>query len=256
VIALFYSGGVRWFPLLLALAAAVAVVGAQRIHIRASAVYVSLGLVLWIAMQRSGVHPAMAGVAMGLLTPAVAFQRPRTVSQEAHRTADETLDDPFPPDADAPHWLRLATLSREAVSPLARIEHLLLPWVSFVILPLFALANAGVALSGDAFAQAVRSPVAIGIVLGRVAGKVVGITLACWLVVRAGIAPLPAGARWIHVVGVGATAAIAFTVSLFIADLALPAGLHDAAKVGILASAIVGGALGYAILRRSPPQSS
>ena len=193
---------------------------------------------------------------MGLLTPAVAFQRPRTVSREAHRTADETVDDPFPPDADAPHWLRLATLTREAVSPLARVEHLLLPWVSFVVLPVFALANTGVELSGDALAQAVRSPVAIGIVLARVIGKVVGITLACWIVVRTGIAPLPSGARWSHVVGVGAAAAIAFTVSLFVADLALPADLQDAAKVGILASAIVGGAVGYAILRRGEPQSS
>jgi NhaA family Na+:H+ antiporter len=256
VIAVFYSGGVRWVPLLLALAAAGGVIGAQVIHVRASVVYVTLGILLWAAMHRSGVHPAMAGVVMGLLTPAVAFQRPRSVSKEAHRTADETLDDPYPPDADAPQWLRLATLSREAVSPLARVEHSLLPWVTFAVLPLFALANAGVALSGEAFADAVGSRVAIGIVVARVAGKVGGITLACWLVVRAGIAPLPAGATWAHIAGVGATASIAFTVSLFVADLALPAELQDAAKVGILASALAGGALAYAIFRWSRPQSS
>jgi NhaA family Na+:H+ antiporter len=225
VIALFSSEGVRWLPLLVALVVALAVMGLRRIHVRAPAAYVALGVLLWIAMERSGAHPALAGVVMGLLTPAVPFER-------------------------------TPALAREAVSPLARVEHLLLPWVSFVVLPLFALANAGVELSADALARSLHSPVTIGIVAGRVVGKIVGITLACWLAVRTGIAPLPSGARWRHIVGIGATAAIAFTVSLFVAELALPATLQDVAKIGILASALVGGALGFVILRRGPAQSS
>jgi NhaA family Na+:H+ antiporter len=166
VIAVFYSGGVDWPWLAGALGVAALVVVSTRIRIRAPAVYVLLGGALWYATYRAGIHPTIAGVAMGLLTPAHPFQRPATVSEEAHRTADETVDDPEPPDADATSWLRLAWLSREAVSPLARVEHALLPWSSFVILPLFALANAGVTLTGGAVGDALTSVVALGIVLG------------------------------------------------------------------------------------------
>jgi NhaA family Na+:H+ antiporter len=249
VIALFYSGGIRWAPLALAGTLAVAILVVQRIHVRSGAVYAALGVGIWLAMQRSGVHPALAGVVVGLLTPAFPFQRPHTVSREAHRVADETVDDPSPPDADSHHWLRLSWLSREAVSPLGRIEHVLLPWVSFLVLPLFALANAGVRLTGGGLHVAIGSAVFAGIVLGRLVGKVVGITLAVWLLVRTGVARLPAGATWRHVVGIGCAASVPFTVSLFVAGLALPPSLDAVARVGIIVSAIAGGLLGYLVLR-------
>jgi Na+:H+ antiporter, NhaA family len=249
VIALFYSTGVSWVPLGIAVVLAASILGVQRIHVRSGAVYAVLGVGIWLAMQRSGVHPALAGVVVGLLTPAIPFQRPRTVSQEAHRVADETVDDPSPPDADSHHWLHLSSLSREAVSPLGRIEHVLLPWVSFLVLPLFALANAGVRLTGGGPSDALGSSVFAGIVVGRLVGKVVGITFAVWLVVKTGVGRLPTGTTWGHIVGIAFAASVPFTVSLFVADLALPSSLEAVAKVGMIVAAIAGGLLGYGVLR-------
>jgi NhaA family Na+:H+ antiporter len=253
VIALFYSGRVAPAWLVVAIGIVAFTVALQRIHVRASAVYVSLALGLWLALHAAGTPAALAGVIVGLLTPVAPFQRPRAVSEEARRVADATADEPEPPDVDAHHWLRLATLSREAVSPLARVEHELLPWVSFLILPLFALANAGVKLDAGALAEASTSPVALGIAFLRVAGKVLGIWLACTLAVRWGIARLPLGVRWLHIVGAAAAAGMAFTVSIFVAELAFvrSPGLVDVARVGVLGSVFVGGGLGIWLLRRA-----
>ena len=253
VIAVVYSRGLSWGWLGAASVVLIAIVALRRIQVRAQPVYVALGVVLWLCTLESGIHPTIAGVVMGLLTPAVPFQRPRAVSAEAVRAADETQDDPDPPDADAPQWLRLAWLSREAVSPLARVEHVLWPWTSFVILPLFALANAGVELSVAAVRAAASSTVTAGVIVGLVAGKTIGISAASWVAVRLGVGRLPAGMRWPHLVGTAAVAGIGFTVSLFVADLAFEdEHLVAQAKVGILAASLLAGTLGYLILRRSP----
>jgi NhaA family Na+:H+ antiporter len=254
VIAVFYSGGVAWPWLAAALGVAALVVLCTRIRIRASGVYLLLGGALWYATYRAGIHPTIAGVAMGLLTPAHPFQRPATVSEEAHRIADETVDDPDPPDADATSWLRLAWLSREAVSPLARVEHALLPWSSFVILPLFALANAGVTLTGGAIGDALTSVVALGIVLGLVVGKPVGVLLASGVGIRSGLGRLGPGVSWGHIGGLGATAGVGFTMGLFVAGLAFeddPVRLVYA-KVAILAGSVIAGAAGYVVFRFLP----
>jgi NhaA family Na+:H+ antiporter len=256
VVALFYSHGVQWDALLVGAAILVVLIGLQRIHVRASLVYVLLGVGVWLAFREAGISPTLAGVTLGLLTPAVPFQRPSAVSEEAHRVADETVDDPFPPDADAAQWLYLASLSREAVSPLARVESVLHPWTSFVVVPLFALANAGIVLSGDVLGAAVTSREVGGIVAARVLGKLVGITLACWLAVRLGVARLPVGASWRHVVGIGAAAGVPFTVSLFIAELAFArSDLLEAAKVGIMAAGVLAGVVGFMLLRTAERRS-
>jgi NhaA family Na+:H+ antiporter len=250
VIAVFYSGGVRSGPLLIALLLILLIVGLRSLHIRAMAVYVVIGTLFWFAVLRSGIHPTIAGVVLGLLAPAVPFQRPRAVSEEARRTADETVDDPAPPDADARWWLRLAQLSKEAVSPLARVEHALLPWSSFVILPLFALANAGVELSARALNDAATSRIAWGIVLGLVAGKFLGVWLATVAAVKLGVGKLPERVGWKSMAGLAATAGLGFTVSLFVADLAFRRSpLLAQAKVGILMASILAGGIGYALLR-------
>jgi NhaA family Na+:H+ antiporter len=253
VIALFYAGGVS----IGFLAAAAALCGVmfllRRAGIRATSAFVGLGALVWLATYESGVHPTIAGIVLGLLAPAESYQRPRAVSAEARRTADQTVDDPEPPDADAGHWLRLAWLSREAVSPLARTEHALLPWTSFVIIPLFALANAGIRLDGGSVAAATTSRVTLGIVLGLVVGKAVGISGAAALAVAGRVARLPAGVRPIHLLGASAVAGIGFTVSLFMTELAFDERVLIAeAKVGILAASILAGALGWIILRLSP----
>src|SRR4029453_3667517 len=126
-----------------------------------------LGVGMWIALHGSGISPPLAGVALGFLPPPTTFPRPKAGSPEAHRAAAPPVDEPEPPDADAAQWLYLAELSKEAVSPLTRLETALHHWTSFLVLPLFALANAGVLLSASALADAVRSPVAVGIVVAR-----------------------------------------------------------------------------------------
>jgi NhaA family Na+:H+ antiporter len=251
VIALFYTGAVNWFALGVAGAIVVAVAALQGIHVRSNAAYVALGIVLWVALQRSGATPTLAGVAIGLLIPARPAHRPKAVSEEAHRIADETTDEPDPPDADAPQWLRLAWLSREAVSPLARAERVLHPWTSLLVLPLFALANAGVSLSPAHLGDALSSRLALGIVVARVLGKPLGIALAAAIAVRTGLARLPSGVRPRHVVAVGAAAGVPFAVSLFVADLALPAALIDEATVAVLAAAVLAGAVGAFAIRRA-----
>jgi NhaA family Na+:H+ antiporter len=139
------------------------------------------------------------------------------------------------------------------VSPLARTEHALLPWTSFAIVPMFALANAGVRLTGDALTGAATSPVTLGIVLGLVVGKVIGISGASALAVVRGVATLPTGVRLPHVVGAGTVAGIGFTVSLFIAELAFDdPGLIAEAKVGILAASAIAGVAGWLALRAAP----
>jgi NhaA family Na+:H+ antiporter len=180
----------------------------------------------------------------------VPFQRPKAVSEEAHRTADETVDDPDPPDADAQYWLRLASLSREAVSPLARVEEALHPWTSSAVVPIFALANAGVVFTTEAMRSAVTSPVAIGVFLGLVVGKTLGISLASLLAVRSGVGRMPTGAGVRHLVGTAAVAGIGFTVSLFVTELAfVDPATADVAKIGIFAASIAAGALGFWVLR-------
>jgi NhaA family Na+:H+ antiporter len=220
VIAIFYPTELDLVPILVAAALVTAMIVLPRLHIRTPLLYVGLGVGVWLAMDASGVPAALAGVVVGLLTPAAPIPR------------------------------RRRSVPEEAVAPLARVEHLLLPWTSFVILPLFALANAGVRVSSSALTEALHSPVSVGIVVGRVLGKIAGIALAAWVATRLG-ARLPAGTRFAHVVGVAAAAGIAFTVSLFVADLAFvdrPA-LVSEAKIGILTCAPIAGVLGYLLLR-------
>jgi Na+:H+ antiporter, NhaA family len=251
VIAIFYSGSISPGPLLTAAGLLALILVLQRLHVRWTAVYVLVGVSVWLATLQSGIHATIAGVALGLATPAVAFQRPKAVSLEAHRIADDTVDDPVPPDADAHQWLHLAGLTREAVSPLARLEHLLHPWTSYVVIPVFALANAGVSISRSSLGDALTSGITLGVVAGLVVGKTVGVTIFTWLATRTGITRLPEGVGWGQLVGVAALAGIGFTVSLFITSLAFQTqAIQDAAKVGILIASLLAGLLGALLLAR------
>jgi Na+:H+ antiporter, NhaA family len=251
VIAIFYSGSISPGPLLTAAGLLALILVLQRLHVRWTAVYVLVGVSVWLATLQSGIHATIAGVALGLATPAVAFQRPKAVSLEAHRIADDTVDNPVPPDADAHQWLHLAGLTREAVSPLARLEHLLHPWTSYVVIPVFALANAGVSISRSSLGNALTSGITLGVVAGLVVGKTVGVTVFTWLATRTGITRLPEGVGWGQLVGVAALAGIGFTVSLFITSLAFQTqAIQDAAKVGILIASLLAGLLGALLLAR------
>ncbi len=254
VVAVFYSH--RIAPEAVAVAAGLGAVVflAGRVNVRSGAVYGVLGIAMWLALHDSGVSPTLAGVALGLLTPSARSARPREVSREAHRIADETVDDPVPPDADAAQWLELERLSRAAVSPLALLERVLHPWTSYVIVPLFVLADAGVSFSGHALASPSAERVAIGMLAARLIGKPLGILALSWLVVRLGAAQLPTSVTWRQVIGVAAAAGVPFSVSLFVAELAFPQPLLDAARVGIILAAVLSGIVGFLLLR--PPRRS
>jgi NhaA family Na+:H+ antiporter len=249
VVAVYYTETIELAWLAAALCGLAAIVALQRIGVRFMGAYVALGLAVWFATFESGVHATIAGVALGLLTPVHPFQPPAAVSAEAIRIADATADEPDDPDADASLWRRLAWLSREAISPLNRVEHGLHQWSSFVVLPIFALANAGIVLDADSIEEATQTRVALAIALGLVVGKTLGLTAGVALATRLRLSALPRGVRLAHVAGVGGIAGIGFTVSLFISGLAYSdPSVHDASKIGILGGSAVAAVLGAAIL--------
>ena len=243
VIAVFYAGEIQPGFLLTAAALIAVMLCLRRAGVVWLAPYVVLGSGVWLATQASGVHATIAGVVLGLLAPA---QRliPGAV---ARHWAGDLADEPGPGELDA-----MTRLARSAVSPAERLEHLLHPWTSFLIVPLFALANAGVELGGDSFAGPGAAKATVGVVLGLVAGKTLGITAAAWLAVRTGLGRLPEGATWPMVAGVAALGGIGFTVALFIAELAfMPGPLQDAAKIGVLSASALAAVLGATVLRRA-----
>jgi NhaA family Na+:H+ antiporter len=277
VIALFYSSELDVTALATAGVIIVALLTANRMGVRRPIVYAVLGIALWLAVYLSGVHATVAGVLLALTIPARTridatqfVKQAQTIiggfdgrsgasSSESggaaapNASAESDGDDEGSGHAavDKRHsalW-ELEDLSEQAQSPMLRIEHALQSWVAFLIVPLFALANAGVAISGDPL-RAITEPVTLGIVLGLVVGKQVGITLAAYAVVRLGLASLPRGVGWRHIYGAAWLGGIGFTMSLFVAGLAYAdAALITAAKLGILAASAVAGFGGMVVLR-------
>jgi Na+:H+ antiporter, NhaA family len=210
VIALFYSGDLSATWLLGAVGTLIVIVVLQRMRVRHVLVYVIPAVVLWVCVLESGVHATIAGVVLGLLTPA------RPVE------------------------------GREVLEELEARIH---PWSSFAIVPLFALANAGIQLGGDSVERALDSRIALGIVLGLVIGKPLGIVATTAAALRLRLGRLPDGVRLAHVAAAGAAAGIGFTVSLFVANLSYTGGRLDSAKVAILSASIVSAAIGILMLR-------
>jgi NhaA family Na+:H+ antiporter len=222
VIAVAYTGDLEPWWLIAGVALVAGVWVLARTGVRSVWPYIGLGIVAWLAVHESGVHATIAGVALGIAMPL-----------QAHGEA--------------------GAAARDSGAPLVeRLEHVLHPWTSFAVIPLFALANAGVALGGDAITDALSSRVALGAALGLMLGKPVGITVAGLLAVRAGLAALPDGVSWPQLAAVSLVAGIGFTVSLFITGLAFDdAGLRDEATIGVLGGSAVMGVLGFAVLWRT-----
>jgi Na+:H+ antiporter, NhaA family len=237
VIAIFYSQ-VAWAGLLIAVGLILAVITLRALGVIWTGVYVAVGIVLWLALYQAGVHATMAGVALGLLTPTQPLRRSDLVDVE--RLADITTTEAA---------LETVMLARQSVSVVEWLEHVLHRWTSFVIVPLFALANIGVPVGVDALGDTVRSPVTHGVLAGLVVGKVVGVSMFAWLACRLGVGALPAGVSWRQMVGIAGLAGIGLTVSIFVTGLAFsdPA-LRDQATVGILAASLVAATLGAFIL--------
>jgi len=248
VIAVFFSDDLSFAWLGGAAAMVIAVVALQRLGVRSMVVYVGAAALLWLAVFESGVHATIAGVILGFLTPAVAFHRTDEAGEAVGQQLNSMAANPDAEISEATMW-EASLLAREAVSPLARMEQRLHPWSAYVILPLFALANAGVSVSLDSLADAVTSQIGLGIILGLVVGApVVGI-IAAWASVRFGGARVPERLDWPAIAAVTPLKGIGFTVAIFIALLAFddPAD-QDQAKIAILIGSACSAAIGSAAL--------
>ncbi len=243
VIALFYSSKLSFVWLAAAAVLVGVVVLMNRLGVRSAFGYLVVGSAVWLCTLNSGIHPTVSGVVLGLLTPATPF-----ISEEklkaGLRNAAGTIG-----EAEENHKLKKTTrdvefAAREAVSPLERFEELIHPWAAFVIMPIFALANAGVPFS----ASSLSSTMAITVALALMIGKPVGIFLSLFLVVKAKLGVAPGGSSWWAVIGSGSLAGIGFTMSLFIASLSLEGSLLVEAKSGILVGSAINGVLGFILL--------
>ena len=254
VIAFFYTASISWTSLGVGAVFLAFLVLANWLGARRPIIYVVLGLGLWVAFLKSGVHATIAGVLLALAIPArraldaPAFaQKVRDLLNVFGRDVRPGHREPTSDQRAAIHSLEVACERVE--TPLARMEHALHPWVAFAIVPLFALANAGVALGGN-LAEALTDTVTLGIVLGLTVGKAIGVTGFAWMAIKAGWAALPQGITWRHIIGVACLCGIGFTMSLFIGSLAFGEGdLLNRAKTGILLASLISGIAGWLLLR-------
>jgi Na+:H+ antiporter, NhaA family len=245
VIALGYTQNIRVVPMLLALGGVVGVLALFRLGIRNMAVYAFCMLFVWLALHESGIHATLAGVVFGLLTPTGSWVGEGRLSATARRTLCFLRGEGWPRPQERYATLREMELAaRKSIPPQERFENQLHPWSGFVIMPLFALANAGVPVSPEQISH----PVAAAVVCGLFLGKPVGIAAASWLAVRSGLARMPDGVGWGSLVGAGFLAGIGFTMALFISGLALAGPYLDAAKIGILAASLLSAVVGTTLL--------
>jgi NhaA family Na+:H+ antiporter len=256
VIAVFYTEHVD----LEALAVAAAILGGIllmiRNGVRSTELYLAAGICLWAATFESGIHATLAGVVLGLLTPARPIYDPA-----AFPASSRALIESYEATTDAEEQQVLLSqaeaLSAGSEAPLERLERALHSWVSYLIVPLFGLVNAGVNVSGGIVSDALSSPVSHGIAAGLLLGKPLGIVSATWLAVRLRLGEMPQGLTWTTVVGVGLLGGIGFTVSLLVTSLAFTDGeLGAEARLGVLTASAISGVIGYVFLRVSSGRQS
>jgi len=248
VIALFYTTNIDLGWLAAAVIGVVMVGLLTKYRVWYTPLYAVIGFAVWYATFRSGVHATIAGVVLGLMAPALPLLQGR---------AFESIEDVLSGDRVDPGRIMDANWKmKEQVAVTTRLTQILSPWTSFIIIPIFALANAGIPLSSDALSSAVESRVTLGVILGLVVGKTVGVTLFSYLAVRFNLASLPNGVTFAHILGGGAVAGIGFTVALFIARLAFASEeseggstLADEAIKGVLVASVLATILGFVLLR-------
>jgi NhaA family Na+:H+ antiporter len=244
VIAIGYTDQIGWGALAMGVVGIGAIALLSRLGVRGFVMYLLLGLGVWFAFHESGVHATIAGVILGLMTPARAYLEDTTLAQALDR-AVEGMRGNWEAGSHGAAEVRTARwATRETVSPLAYLETTLHPWVGFAIMPLFALANAGVPFN----ASYLSNPVAVAIALALLIGKPIGIVGFSWLAVRGGIAALPQGVTWGLLAAGALLTAIGFTMALFISGLALEGDTLDAAKVGVLEASAVAAVVGMLAL--------
>lgn len=251
VIAFCYSSGLHYVGFAIAVAGIAMVFAMQRLGIGLAPAYLVPGAIVWLGLLVGGAHPTLAGVVLGLLTPVeptrqrehALVQFSRAASHVADRGADVASD----LDGLARPMQRLRGAQRELLPPVLRVQWALHPWVAYLIMPLFALANAGVSFTGLNLETAPAPSVLIGIVLALVVGKPLGVFGASWLLVKAGVCRLPTGVSWQGVGLVALLAGIGFTMSIFVAMLAFPdENTLGVARFGVLLGSLLSGVLGIA----------
>jgi Na+:H+ antiporter, NhaA family len=252
VIAIFYSSGLAFGWLAGSAGLFALMVALRRAGVWYFPAYVVLGVLAWYCMLRSGVHPTVAGVVAGFLTPTTPL-RPRLESEEIVVQLEDRRE------LSAGDVRRAAFLIKEAVPVDLRLTNLLLPWTGYVVIPIFALANAAIPLNGAALSEAATSSVTLGAFLGLLVGKTVGVTGAALLALKLGWARRPRGVTDLHIVGAAIAAGIGFTVAIFVAGLAFDdLVLQEDAKVGIFAASISAAILSLVVLslaaRRASPE--
>jgi Na+:H+ antiporter, NhaA family len=256
VIAVFYTRGVAYQWLLVAAVLVAALWLLNGSGVDSTAPYAVLGVLVWFAFLNSGVHATIAGVLVALTIPTRSQLEPLEYCEFAHAKLDEIeqVHDPnahvLEDDAQQKAAFEIRDVSQGIASPLQRMEHVLHPITTFVVLPLFALANADIRLVGLDVPHLLTQPVVLGVFFGLLVGKPLGITAFTWLCVRLGLADLPRGVSWRQILGGAILAGIGFTMSLFIATLAFkdPLLLSEA-KLAVLLTSVVAGACGYIFLR-------
>jgi NhaA family Na+:H+ antiporter len=261
VIALFYSAELSALGFAILGLGILLILTLQMLGVRSPLAYVLPGMTVWAGAYMGGIHPTLAGVIVGFMTPVKAWYGGERFLDQLEAKVHSLRSLGVPDQRQLlPHLDRLQTANREAVSPVERLQHFLHGWVAFGIMPLFAFANAGVPLTeisitGDALW------VFLGVTIGLAVGKPVGILALSWLATRLGIAALPSGVQWSHVSVVGIVGGIGFTMALFIAQLAFSAGpLLETAKLAILCGSGLAAVLalfaGYRFLRSDQIQGS
>lgn len=242
-IALFYTDEVDLLALFVAVVLLAGLLALRWVRFWRTPFYAVVGILCWVAVLRSGVHPSVVGVALGLLVNAYAPRRTEMV--EAVRIGKNFLLDPTPERARTARAVAVA-----AVSPNERLQQAIQPWSSYVIVPLFVLANAGVVLSSETLSAAATSLLTWGIVLGLVVGKPIGVAVGTWVALRTGLGRVPDTLRWGQLLGGSALSGIGFTVALFVTELALTDELLIAeAKIGILTGSVLAALSGWLVFR-------
>ena len=247
VLAIFYSSEIHWISLLIAAVILVGLILLNRARVYSPLPYALLGIGLWLAFLESGIHPTIAGVLLAATIPTWGAPDTKALLAQCVSVLNE-FDVPTVQSANRAQVAAqtLETVADRMQSPAQRLEHTLLPWTTYLILPIFALANAGVTLEFD---QSLLGPVSIGILLGLVLGKPIGITLFAWIAVRLGLADLPRNVSLRQIFSASWLAGIGFTMSLFIAGNAFRGNLDllDEAKAGILVASLIAGIIGYVL---------
>lgn len=256
VIAIFYTDHLTLIPLMWFVIMIAIILVMQRLGVRTAASYVPVGVLCWFAVLSSGVHATVAGVVLGLLTPTEPVRTKRSFSGMAGTLINTMQDSITRDDNDAAEAIlgKVEQLVTETEAPADRLVRLLHPWTAYLVLPFFALANAGVTFNTSVLKSAFLSPVTLGVGLGLFLGKCVGIAGFAYVASRLNVSKLMPGLTWLHMLGLGMLGGIGFTISLFISDLAFKEQLIvDMAKIGIFAASVLSGIAGFALLRFARP---